>query len=80
MNCSCKNNLNQFCYMCGHVVLPQRRAEITGFVKKTYLAYFGFKIEHHLKSFAPQICCKICVETCGIGVMRNGRVCHLLPQ
>ncbi len=62
MNYSCRNNPNRFCYICGQIVLPQRRAEITDFVKKTYHAYFGFKIGHHLKPFAPQICCKTCVE------------------
>ena len=54
---------NRFCYICEHVVLLQPRAEITNFVKKTYdHAYFGLKITHHLKPFAPKICCKTCVE------------------
>ena len=57
MKSSCKNNANRFCYICGHVVLPQRRAETTDFMKKTYHAYFEFKIGHHLKPFAPQLCC-----------------------
>ena len=48
MNCNCKNNPNRFCYIHGHDVLLQRRAEITDFVKKTCHAYFGFKIGHPL--------------------------------
>ena len=33
MNCGCKNSPNRFCYICGHVALPLRRAEIMDFVK-----------------------------------------------
>ena len=54
MNCSCKNNPNWFCYICGHVALSKRRADIMDSMK-TYYAYFGFKIGHYLKPFAPQI-------------------------
>ncbi|KAK3891318.1 hypothetical protein Pcinc_004762 [Petrolisthes cinctipes] len=41
----CKNYPDRFCYISGHVVLPDRRAKITDFVKKSYHAYFGVKLE-----------------------------------
>lgn len=62
MNRRCKNNPNRFCYICGHVVLPERKAKITDFVEKAYHAYFGLKLGQHLRPFAPHICCKTCVE------------------
>ena len=62
MDQTCKNHPNRFCYICGHVVLPDRQAKITGFVKKPYQANFGVKLGDQDKSFTPHICCKICVE------------------
>ena len=44
MDWTCKNHPNRFCYICGHVVLPDRQAKITDFVKKAYQAYFGVKL------------------------------------
>ena len=58
----CKNHPNRLCYICGHVVLPDRQAKITDFVKKAYQAYFGVKLGDQDKPFAPHICCKTCVE------------------
>lgn len=58
----CKNDPDRFCYICGQVTLPNRKSNITDFVKKMYLAYFGFKLGDQDKSFAPHICCKTCVE------------------
>ncbi|KAK3886764.1 hypothetical protein Pcinc_009084 [Petrolisthes cinctipes] len=58
----CKNYHNRFYYICGHVVLPDRRAKITDFVKKSYHAYFGVKLGDQEKPFAPHICCKTHVE------------------
>lgn len=62
MDRKCKNHPNRFCYICGHVVLPDRQAKITDFVKKAYHAYFGVKLGDQDKPFAPHICCKTCVE------------------
>ena len=62
MDRTCKNHPNRFCYICGHVVLPNRQAKITDFVKKPYQANFGVKLGDQDKSFTPHICCKICVE------------------
>ena len=62
MDRTCKNHLNRFCYICGHVVLPDRQAKITDFVIKAYQAYFGVKLGDQDKPFAPHICCKTCVE------------------
>ena len=62
MDRTCKNHPNRFCYICGHVVLPDRQVKITDFVKKTYQAYFGVKLGDQDKSFAPHICRKTCAE------------------
>jgi hypothetical protein len=58
----CKNSPDRFCYICGHVILPKRKAKITNFVKKAYHAYFGMKLGDQDKPFAPHFCCKTCVE------------------
>ena len=62
MNRTCKNHPSRFYYICRHVVLPDRQAKITNFVKKANQANFGDKLEDQDKSFAPHICCKTCVE------------------
>ena len=71
-----RNHPDRFCYVCDRVVLPDRQAKITEFVKKAYHAYFGIKLWDQDKLFAPHICCK----ACGIGEIRKGRVCHSLFQ
>ena len=58
----CKNNPNLFCYICGKCMLPKQRANITEFVKKTYLTYFGVKLGYQDKPLAPHSECKSCVE------------------
>ena len=62
MDRKCKNHPNRFCYICRHVVFPDRQAKITDFVKKAYQAYFGVTLGDQDKLFAPHICCKACVE------------------
>ena len=62
MNLTCKNHPSRFYYICRHVVLPDRQAKITNFVKKANQANFGDKLEDQAKSFTPHICCKTCVE------------------
>lgn len=63
MNRSCRNDPNRFCYICGEIILPKRRSNITKFVKKTYHAYFGVRLGDQDKPFAPHVCCKTCVES-----------------
>ena len=53
MNCSGKNNPNQFCYICGYVVLPQRRAEIT----------FGHSVELDESHRQWNVCCLLLTTT-----------------
>ena len=55
MNCKCKNNPD--CYICGNVVLPNRQAKITDFVKKAYCNYQCIMINHSLPTFVVK-----CVE------------------
>ena len=62
MTCSWKNYSNRFCYICIHEVFQQGRADFMDFVKKAYHAYLGLKTGHHLKPFAPQMCCETYVE------------------
>lgn len=62
MDLKCRNHHDRFCYICRHVVLPDRRARITDFVKKSYHAYFRVKLGDQDKPFAPHICCKTCVQ------------------
>ena len=80
MDWMCKNHPNRFCYICGHVVLPDCQPKITDFVKKAYQAYLGVRIRDQDKSFAPHICCKTCRELTGFRGTKKGRVCHLVSQ
>ena len=61
MNRKCKNDRNRFCNICGKVTMSDRQTTITEFVKKRYYDYFGIKLRQN-KPFAPQKCCKTCVE------------------
>ena len=58
----CKNNADNFCYICGNVVLQGQKSSITSFVKASYFAYFGIKLGDQDKPFAPHVCCQTCVE------------------
>ena len=58
MNRKCKNNHERFCYICRNVVLPNRQAKVTDFVKNVYRDYFGVKLGDQDKSFALHVCCK----------------------
>ncbi|KAL7639433.1 UNVERIFIED_CONTAM: hypothetical protein RMT77_009934 [Armadillidium vulgare] len=61
MDRKCKNNPNKFCYICGKVTFTDQ-IPITNFVKKSYHAYFGINLRDKDKAFAPNTCCKTCVE------------------
>ena len=62
MNRKCQINPDSFCYISSNVVLSNRHANITDFVKKAYRDYFGVKLGAQDKAFAPHIYCKIHVE------------------
>ena len=62
MDRNCKNNPDRVCYICGNVVLPNRQAKITDFMKKACHDYFGIKLGDRNKPFAPLVFYKICVE------------------
>ncbi|QQP48982.1 Uncharacterized protein FKW44_009477 [Caligus rogercresseyi] len=59
---SCRNNPDVFCYICGEYTLSGDRKNITGFVKRAYMAYFKVKLCDQDKSWAPHTVCKTCVE------------------
>ncbi|KAJ4446797.1 hypothetical protein ANN_13495 [Periplaneta americana] len=40
----------------------KQRCNITDFVKKSYLAYFGIKLVDPSKTWAPHKVCKVCIE------------------
>ena len=46
----CKLHPDIFCYICGCFTVPKQRQNITDFVKKAYLAYFGIKLGNQDKS------------------------------
>ncbi|QQP52525.1 Uncharacterized protein FKW44_004703, partial [Caligus rogercresseyi] len=56
------NNPDVFCYICGEYTLSGNRRNITGFVKRAYMAYFKVKLGDQDKSWAPHTVCKTCVE------------------
>lgn len=58
----CKNSANSFCYICGEFVIKKHQRNITDFVKKVYLAYFGTRLDDQDKSWAPHKVCYVCVE------------------
>ena len=55
MDRKCMNNPNRFCYIYGNVVLHNRQAKITDFVKKAYCDHFGVKLGDQDKSFTPTV-------------------------
>ena len=62
MDRKCKNNPYRFCYICGNVVLLNHQAKIPKFVKKAYHDYFRITLGDQDKQFAPNVCCRTCVE------------------
>ena len=62
MTSKCKNNPDRFCYICSNVVLPNGRAKITDFVKKTHGDYLGVRLGDLDKPFASHVWCKTFVE------------------
>ncbi|KAI0979047.1 hypothetical protein GJ496_003712 [Pomphorhynchus laevis] len=58
----CVNSPNVYCYVCGEYTLAENRLNITDFVERAYLAYFGFKLRNQDKHKAPHNFCKQCTE------------------
>ena len=59
----CTNDPNAFCYICGDYMMKDKRRGITSFIKRSYQAYFGMKIVHQDRSWAPLQCCTSCTES-----------------
>ena len=53
MDRKCYNNPDRFCYIWGNVVLPNRQAKFTDFLKKAYCDYFVVKLGDHNTPFSP---------------------------
>ena len=49
----CKMKPDSFCYICGKYTFDKQKKNITDFVKKAYLAYFGVRLGDQDKLWAP---------------------------
>jgi hypothetical protein len=58
---TCVNSSDAFCYICGDVIFKFRTRSFKPLIKKRYELYFGCKVGDQDKSWAPHICCVICV-------------------
>lgn len=61
----CKNNPNDFCYICGHHIKSKSRKYSLSGVKlqEAYESYFKLKLTHDIeKSWAPQYSCSYCAN------------------
>ena len=56
----CKNSPDAFCYICGKLTYSSERKEISYFIKRAYLAYFGIPLGDQDKPWAPHVICCIC--------------------
>ena len=56
----CKNSPNSFCYICGKFTYSSERKEISDFIKRAYLAYFGIPLGDQDKPWSPHAVCSIC--------------------
>ena len=56
----CKNDPNNFCYICGKFTPQDLRATITERLKHAYKLYFGIKLGDLDKSWAPHVSCSSC--------------------
>lgn len=59
---SCVNHPDVFCYICGEYTLKENRKNISDFVKKAYVGYFGVRLGDQDKTWAPHQVCKTCTE------------------
>ena len=58
----CINSSDAFCYICCEVTLKSRRRPFTPLIKKCCEHYFGCKVGHQDKSWAPHFCCVTCAR------------------
>lgn len=58
----CNNHPDVFCYICGEYTFLDNRVNISDFIKRAYLGYFGVKLGDQDKAWAPHIVCKTCSE------------------
>ena len=66
---TCKNQADNFCYICGKMTLKRCRRRLTPHVKKLYELYFGCKVGDQDKNWAPHACCVRCASSlswCGV--------------
>lgn len=56
----CKNNPDQFCYICGEYDSTQVKKRITKAHEKAFLAYFGHGICDQNAQWVPHLICKSC--------------------
>ena len=57
---TCKNNPDNFCYICGCVTTKAYKRKISNYVKKLYKLYFEIEVGDQDKKWAPHICCSFC--------------------
>ena len=58
----CLNHPDNCSYVFGDLTFKSQRQNITPFITKCFERYFGCKVGHQHKSWAPHICCLPCVR------------------
>lgn len=83
----CKNNPDDFCYVCGEYNSAAVKKPITNAHKKAYLAYFGFGICDQNIQWVPHFLCKSChlgllkwMNDCGGGLNFVQPMCWREPH
>lgn len=71
----CKNNPDDFCYICGEYESVINKKQISTVHERAYLAYFGFGISDQTEQWVPHFICKNChlgllkwMNDCGNGL------------
>lgn len=59
----CKLALDRFCFVCGKYIFTKLIRNITESIGASYLAYFGFAIEHLDEDWTPKSICNTCNAT-----------------
>ena len=70
----CKNESDNFCYICGSYTLPKQRRNITDKVNQLYLAYFQMNLGNQDKYWDPHIIYQTCLanlSACGNGKRKS---------
>lgn len=83
----CKNNPDDFCYVCGEYNSTVVKKPITTAHERAYLSYFGFGICDQNKSWVPHFLCKNChlgllkwMNDCGGGLSFAKPMCWRKPN